>query len=100
MDGNPYANQSALFAPTRPGVCVRLAMVALSLGAISAELVIVVAMLGTLAPFSLLVLAQLALAGILLGGTLLIYWCGGRNPSFLLLTIATVVMGPFGAVGA
>jgi hypothetical protein len=100
MDGSLQANRPALSASSRPGLHVRLAMLVLSLGAISAELVIVMAMLRVLTPLSSLLLGQLALSGILLWNTLVLYRCGGRDPAFLLLMIATVFMGPLGAVGA
>jgi tetratricopeptide (TPR) repeat protein len=81
-------------------VWARAAMTILSFGTICAELAIFAAALDSIALPASLPLVQLAVTGVLLGATAMLYQCGGRDPVFLLLVISTTAMGPFGAVGA
>jgi polysaccharide biosynthesis protein PelE len=86
--------------PPVPGVWVRAAMPILFFGTICAELVISAAVLDAVSlPVSLLQ-AQLIVSWILLVGATVLYQYGSRDPVFLLLVIATIAMGPFGAIGA
>jgi polysaccharide biosynthesis protein PelE len=72
----------------------------LSFGAIGAELVISAAVVGSITSPTSLLLAHLAVSGVLMGAAAMLYRCGGRDPAFLLLVISTAAMGPFGALGA
>jgi polysaccharide biosynthesis protein PelE len=85
--------------PTVPSAWVRVAMLVLSFGAICAELAISAAALRLVtSPISPL-LAQLVVSGVLIAAAAVLYRCGGRDPTFLLLVVSTAAMGPFGALG-
>jgi polysaccharide biosynthesis protein PelE len=85
---------------SRLGAFARAAMLAVSFGAVCAELGIALAGLDALAPPSSLLLAHLAVCGALGGAAAVFCRCGGRDAGFLLLVVATAALGPMGAVGA
>ena len=79
---------------------VHAAMLAVSFGAVSAELGIALAGLHAFAPPPSLLLAHLAVCGALGGAAAVFRRYGGRDAGFLLLVVATAALGPMGAAGA
>ena len=83
-----------------PSALVRAAMLALSFGAVCAELGIAIAFLNALAAPSSLLLAHLGVCAALGGAAAVFGRYGGRDADFLLLVVATAALGPIGAAGA
>src|SRR5215213_5341249 len=101
MNALPPTAASCGPAPApRSGALVRAAMLGVSFGAVCVELGITGAGLRSLAPPSSLLLAHLAVCGVLGGAAAVLYRCGGRDPAFLLLVVSTATLGPLGATGA
>lgn len=68
--------------------------------AVAAEGGLVTAYLAEYTSLSLALAAHLGMSALLVGVAAWLYRRGSRDPGFLLLVVATVMMGPFGAVGA
>jgi polysaccharide biosynthesis protein PelE len=85
---------------SRLAALVHAAMLAVSFGAVSAELGIALAGLHAFAPPPSLLLAHLAVCGALGGAAAVFRRYGGRDAGFLLLVVATAALGPMGAAGA
>ena len=79
---------------------VRAVAVGAALAAVGVEAGLAVALLQGFAPLRTLLLGHFTVAMALTGIAVILYRFGGRSPSFLLLVVSTVGLGPLGALGA